>query len=134
MSTTTLTPEVLAYNTRGADLPVGGATVATTPADGWVIPMGAYGSAARLFLLLSADATGDIITFLAGDRPPSMRSALGDLAITLAALDERPLILEAGRFIQSDGTIRATCVDAGTGIRAWFLPPALAGGSAVAGA
>ncbi len=132
MSTTAIAPELLVVNTRSADKSVADATVATTPGDGWVISMGAYGSVGRLILFFSADGSGDTVTILKGDRPPSMLKEKGDLTIVLAASDERMIMIEPGRFLQNDNTILATCVDAGTGIRAWFLPKGWGGGSAVA--
>jgi len=132
MATTAIAPELLVYNTRSADKSVADATVATTPSDGWVISLGSYGAMARLLLFLSVDASGDTFTILAGDNPPSLRKAKGNLSIVLAASDERFLILEPGRFVQNDNTVLITCTDAGSGIRAWFLPLSLGGGSAVA--
>jgi len=121
MATTAITPEALAINVAGADLPDASGVVATTPADGWVIAAGARGGD-RLLLKFLADATGDTVTILAGDRPPSQRTGLGNLAIVLAASDVRHVCVEASRFLQDDGSIHATCVDAGTMCWAFILP------------
>ncbi len=129
MSTTAVTCELLVLNTRGADhtdvaAEHGKGTVATTPTDGWVIspPSGETFGNNRLVFLISADATGDSITFLAGDRYPAQRADLGNLVIALAAWDLRLISIETSRFLQNDGTILATCVDAGTAIDAAMLP------------
>lgn len=121
MATTAITPESLVLNTAGADLPDASGVVATTPTDGWVIAAaGRPGN--RLLLKFLADATGDTVTILAGDNPPSHRKGLGALTIVLAANDVKHISVEASRFLQDDGTITATCTDAGTMCWAWILP------------
>ncbi len=86
----------------------------------------AAGGAAGNHLLLKflADSTGDTITIVAGDRPPSQLEGIGALDITMAANDVRYLIIETGRFLQDDGTIRATCTDDGTTCKAFIIPEA----------
>ncbi len=133
MATTAITPEVLVMNTRSADLPDAGGVangiVATTPADGWVIAAGGN-NGDRLILKFLADGSGDTVTIKAGDRPPSSRAGLGDLSVVLAASDVRFICVEAARFLQDDGTIIATCTDAGTSCMALILPKGLIGTSA----
>lgn len=121
MATTAVTPAVMVVNTAGDDLPDASGTVATTPADGWVIAAMAYPGE---FLLLKflADATGDTVVITAGDRPPSQRAGLGTLSIVLAANDVRHIVIEKSRFLQDDGTIEAVCTDAGTMCWAFALP------------
>jgi hypothetical protein len=129
MATTAITPTDLVMNTVSADILDGDGTVATTPADGWVIAAnGDNGD--RLLLKFLADASGDTVTILAGDRPPSSRAGLGNLAIVLAASDVRYITVEAARFLQDDGSIHATCVDAGTSCYAFRMPKGLTGDSA----
>ena len=127
MATTAIVPEPLVVNVRSADLPdAGGAAngiVATTPADGWVIAANT-GRNTDLLLKFLADATGDTVTILAGDRPPSKRSGLGSLSVVLAASDVRFVVIDKSRFLQDDGTILATCVDAGTSCMALEIPKA----------
>lgn len=129
MATTAITSVALALGTESGDLPALG-TVATTPSDGWVITPGA--KAASLLLVFEADASGDTVTIVAGDNPPSLLKNLGNKTITLAASDCRVIIIETARFMQSDGTLLATCTDAGTRCYAYKLPPQIAGGSGVA--
>lgn len=130
MSTTAVTCEALALNTRGNDHTDVGAehgkgVVATTPTDGWVLsPPSGQSFDERLVLLVAADATGDTITVLAGDRYPAQRADLGNMSIVLAAWDLRLIAIETSRFLQNDGTILLTCVDAGTTIDAAMLPKA----------
>lgn len=126
MATTAVTPVTLVMNTASADILDGDGTVATTPADGWVIAAAGL-NGDRLLIKMLADGTGDTVTFLKGDRPPSQRADLGNLAVVLAASDVRYITLEAGRFLQNDGTIHATCVDAGTSLKAFIMPKGLTG-------
>lgn len=123
MATTAITPEVLVLNTRSADLPDASGVVATTPADGWVIAA-PTGRNTDLLLKFLADASGDTVTIVAGDRPPSHRSGLGNLSVVLAASDVRYVVVEKSRFLQDDGTILATCTDAGTMCWAMEIPKA----------
>jgi hypothetical protein len=134
MATTAIVPEVLVMNARSTDLPDAGngsdnGIVATTPSDGWVIAAGGA-NGDRLLLKFLADGSGDTATILAGDRPPSSRAGLGNLAIVLAASDVRYVCVEAARFLQNDGTIHVTAVDAGTSCAAFLLPKSLIGTSA----
>lgn len=123
MATTAIALTALTLNTMSADILDADGTVATTPADGWVIAA-AGNPGSRLLLKFLADATGDTVTILAGDRPPSQRAGLGNLAIVLAASDVRYICVEASRFLQDDGSIHATCTDAGTSCIAFLLPAA----------
>lgn len=123
MATTAITPTALVVNVESADILDAGGTVATTPTDGWVIAA-PTGRDTDLLLKFLVDASGDTVTIVAGDRPPSQRSGLGNLAIVMAASDVRYIIIEKGRFLQDDGTILATCVDAGTSCKAFTIPKA----------
>lgn len=111
--------------------------MATTPADGWVIAVpAAEGIAGQkspldsLVLMFEADASGDTVTIVAGDNPPSHQAGKGNDTITLAASDVRLYKPETGRFTQSDGTIQATCTDAGTRCYAFILPRSTGRGGA----
>jgi hypothetical protein len=121
MATTAITPTPLVVDTESADILDGDGTVATTPADGWVIaaPVAPDTDVLLKFLV---DATGDTITIVAGDRPPSPRSGLGNLSLVLAASDVRYIIVDKSRFLQDDGTILVTATDAGTSCYAFTIP------------
>jgi hypothetical protein len=121
MATTAITPTPLVIDTASADIVDGDGTVATTPADGWVIAA-PVGPDVDVILKFLADASGDTVTVVAGDRPPSQRSGLGNLSITLAANDVKYVMVEKSRFLQDDGTILATCTDAGTTCYAFTIP------------
>lgn len=121
MATTAITPTSLVLNTESADILDANGDVATTPTDGWVITPADPGRRLTLLKFL-ADATGDTVTIVAGDRPPSQRAGLGNLTITLAASDVRYIVVEKARFLQDDGTYLATCTDAGTTCKAFDLP------------
>lgn len=128
MATTAITPVALAEGTESGDL-VGLGTVATTPADGWVIAVpvseGVAGQKSpmdSLILLFEADATGDTVVIAAGDNPPAAEAGLGSDSIVLAASDIRIYKPKISRHVQSDGTLLATCTDAGTRCYAFILP------------
>ena len=122
MADVAVTPVTLAINVVGADiLDAGGTGISDASANVFAIAAGGVGGG-RLLLKFLVDGTGDTITILAGDRPPSQRVNLGDLDIVLAANDVRQIVVETGRFLQDDGTIRATCTDDGTTCHATLLP------------
>lgn len=130
MATTAVTAELLTVDTRSADLPdagggSGNGLVATTPSDGWVVsPPSGESFDERLIFRITANGTGDTITFTAGDRYPAQRADLGNLAITLAASDSRFIAIETSRYLQNDGTIVVTATDAGSALTALVLPKA----------
>ena len=122
MATTAITPTELVLNTVSADILDAGGTVATTPADGWVITPTTGFPIEHILLKFLADGTGDTVTIAAGTNPPAQLAGLGALAIVLAASDVRYIVVEAARFDQGDGTLLATCVDAGTTCKAFAIP------------
>lgn len=124
MATTAITPTPLVRDVVSADILDGDGTVATTPADGWVIAA-PVSPDVDLLLKFLVDASGDTITIVAGDRPPSHLSGLGNLALVLAASDVRYIMIEKGRFLQDDGTFLATATDAGTSCYAFTIPKIL---------
>lgn len=124
MATTAITPTPLVRDVVSADILDAAGTVATTPADGWVIAA-PVAPDVDLLLKFLVDATGDTIIIVAGDRPPSHLSGLGDLALVLAASDVRYIMIEKGRFLQDDGTFLATATDAGTTCYAFTIPKIL---------
>lgn len=128
MATTSITPTALAFNTMSADLVDGDGTAADTQADGWAVALGDYPTERLLFKFLD-DGTGGDVTFKAGDRPPAGLAALGDLVITLAANDVRYIVLEPGRFEQSDDTITVIAEDAGCEIKVFAMPKGGGGGA-----
>lgn len=73
----------------------------------------------RLLLLLEeVDGSTASIVFDKGDYPPSPLAEKGSLTVALAANDLLPLVLEAGRFLQNDGTITYTVTG---GVKIWAL-------------
>lgn len=132
MPVTNISLTQLALNTASADITDADGTVASTPADGWAIAMGARAFPEKVILKFLADGSGDTVTIKAGDKPPSERAGLGDLAITLAANDVKYIVVESARFLQDDNTIFAVCTDAGTTCRAFAMPVGLGGGSGIA--
>lgn len=132
MSVTTVTAKQLVTNTRSDDILDGDGTVATTPTDGWSVSLGSQGQVERALFKFLADGTGDTVTFLAGDHPMSANAGKGNMTVTLAASDVRYIMIEGGRFLHDDGTVKATCVDAGTTMLVFLLPVATFGGSGIA--
>lgn len=111
--------------------------MATTPADGWVIAVpAAQGIAGQkspmdsLILMFEADASGDTVTIAAGTNPPAHQAGKGADTIVLAASDIRIYKPEVARHVKSDGTIVATCTDAGTRCYAFILPRSVGRGGA----
>jgi len=108
-------------HTRTADLLGVGTVITDAAANVFSITAGGrHGD--RLLLIFEADASGDTVTIVAGDRPPAQRADLGTITVVLAASDIRGVCVEAARFLQDDGTIRATCTDNGTLAYALILP------------
>lgn len=88
----------LVINTRSADLVAGGASITT----GQTFSIAVTGRTEGILLVLEEQGGGaTVVTFDAGDDPPSKREGMGLLAISLATSDLRLLILEGGRFIQN---------------------------------
>ena len=82
-----------------------GTSVATTDVGVLTAPAGDTGNIVFTFY----SASGSTIVFQGGDEPPSENSGLGaSSTITLTA--DKPYFLRAraGRFVQSDGTVRIT--------------------------
>ena len=129
MATTAITPTPLVVNVESADILDAAGTVATTPTDGWVVAAPVSGIVGGvlvgdtdLLLKFLADATGDTFTIVAGDRPPSQRTGLGNLLVVLAASDVRYILIDKSRFLQDDGTILVTATDAGSTCYAFTIP------------
>ncbi len=121
MATTAITPTPLVVDTFSADILDAAGTVATTPTDGWVIAA-PVSPDVDVILKFLVDASGDTITIVAGDRPPSPRSGLGNLTNVMAAADVKYVIVDKSRFLQDDGTLLATATDAGTTCYAFTIP------------
>ena len=117
-----ITPTVLVTNAISADiLDADGVAIASASANVFAIAAGGL-AGGRLLLKFFDDGSSDTVVILAGDRPPSQRVDLGNLSITMAASDCRYIVIEAGRFLQDDGTIRVTCGDDGMECKAFTLP------------
>jgi hypothetical protein len=132
MAETAITPTDLALNVESADILDAGGTAANTPTDGWSIPLGVGYTSDQLLLKFLADASGDTVTVVAGANPPAKLAGLGNLSIVLAASDVRYIVVDGARFLRADGTILATCVDAGTTCKAFRMPAGMTGGTAMA--
>jgi hypothetical protein len=81
----------------GTTVSAGDTAVITAPA----------GDTGNLFFTFSADGGSATATFEGGDEPPSENSGLGNsAAIALGDTLPQVIVVEAGRFVQSNGTIR----------------------------
>lgn len=122
MADVAITPTDLAINAESADiLDADGVAIADASANTFAIAAGGL-AGGRLLLKFFDDGSSDTITILAGDRPPSQRVDLGNKTFTMAASDCKYIVIEAGRFLQDDGTIRVTCTDDGMECKAFTLP------------
>lgn len=122
MADIAITPTTLALNTMSADiLDTDGVAIADAAANVFAIAVGGR-SGNQVVLKFWDDSSGTTVTILAGDNPPSHRAGLGNLVLTLAANDVRYIAVEASRFLQDDGTIRATASDNGTECSAFIIP------------
>lgn len=123
MADVAVTPTTLAMNTVSADIldTDGTAIGAGFATDQWAVAAAGHGDA-RLLLKFWDDGSGCTVTIKAGDRPPSQRAGLGDLAIAMAASDVRYIVVERSRFMHDDGKIRIEATDAGAECSAFILP------------
>lgn len=80
------------------------------------------GYTGNVFLTLYNASGGATITFAAGDEPPSERSGLGTDAVVIPAGDCVVYCVEAGRFMQDNGTIRGTVTTNTIVVGAFRLP------------
>jgi hypothetical protein len=120
MSDIAITPVDPTFNTRSADLPAAGAAITTATTNTFAIAAGGRCNG-QIVLFFESDSSGDTVTILAGDRPPSQDADEGADTIVLAASDLRAYF-PTGRFLQNDGSIRATCTDDGTLCYALIIP------------
>lgn len=124
MAVTAITPLSLVMDTVSADLPDSAGVICDTPSHGWsVLALGNNGD--RLIMKFLDDGNTATITVKAGDRPPSQRTGLGDVAFSLGAADVKYICVDASRFLQDDGTILV--IPSGTGsaatkMAAFILP------------
>jgi hypothetical protein len=111
MAVTDITPLALVMDTASADLPDAAGTSIAAGVDGFSIVQTATseGYGGNLLLkFVEAGADTATVTINAGAKPPSMRADLGDLTFSLAASDVKHIVVEQGRYTQSDGTITGT--------------------------
>lgn len=121
MADIAVTPTELAINVASADiLDADGVAIAATANYFAIAAGGKAGN--HLLLKFFDDGSSCTVTILAGDRPPSQRVDLGNLEIALAANDCKYVVIETGRFLQDDGTIRASADDTGLECKAFILP------------
>ena len=111
MAVTVVTPQAMARHVASPSL-AGLGVVATTPTDGWTI--NAVRGADECVVVLEADPSGDTVVFPAGDRPPGHEPDNGSVSVVLGASQIKIVQLSTSRLLKKDGTIRATCTDAGT--------------------
>jgi hypothetical protein len=115
----TLVSGVASVNTTDA---AGGASIAAAATNVWAIAIGGVSGDHVLLKFLGVAGT-TTITILAGVRPPSQRAGLGNLTLAVASGEVKYVVVETARFLQTNGTIRAS-VNAGDTTRcaAFILP------------
>tara|TARA_R100000808_G_scaffold6430_3_gene19108 strand:- start:8133 stop:8549 length:417 start_codon:yes stop_codon:yes gene_type:complete len=103
MAITTVTVTDLALNTESGDLNVGAlgtlGTEIATGADGFNVDLSGYLDRKIVFVFTDQGGTGDDVTMVAGNRPPSQRADLGTTVITMDASDTRAVSLENAQFL-----------------------------------
>lgn len=122
MAETSVTVVELVRGVASGDVPTG--VVASTPADGWSVPV----TKDWMIFRLVGPAGGDTVVFKAGDRPPSLKAPLGDLSVTLAANDVKFIAVEKARHMRNDGTLLVTCGDGATTLQAIVTYPGVTAG------
>ncbi|MGH3784323.1 MAG: hypothetical protein ACRDRO_27805 [Pseudonocardiaceae bacterium] len=71
------------------------------------------GSAGRgLILKLTVATAATTVTIKAGNNPPALAAGLGDLVFTSLATGSYLVLLESGRFVQSNGNIQVKAATA----------------------
>lgn len=92
-----------------------GAGTAGNTTDGNVINAG--GRTDDLFLhAYNGGTVAGTVTLKAGDNPPSLRQALGDVAISVGTGANSMIKIESARFAQSDGTIEIDVTPTGVNL------------------
>lgn len=114
MADTAVTSRTLSVNTLSAALD-STSTAGTSVSTGNVAVMTpAGGGNTRQVVITMYGSADSTATFAAGDEPPSETSGEGaSSALTVANGKAYVVVLEAGRFVQDNGTIR--CTVGGTG-------------------
>ena len=94
------------YTSTSGALVSAASSAGTSVTTGNTAVIAAVGNTRQLAILIEGSAASTV-TFEAGDEPPSERSGLGaSSAITIASGEEYILMVPAGRFVQSNGTVR----------------------------
>lgn len=129
-ATHTITPTVLVRGTATGDILGAGASGGTdfnNTETGAINPSGPDltgghgGELALLLTLEEQDGSTASVVFDAGDYPPSVRSVLGSLTVSLSANDAKLLILDGSRYLQNDGTITFT-ITGGVRVGVFAMP------------
>ena len=103
MAVTLVTVTDLALNTESGDLNTAalgtlGEEIATG-ADGFYVDLSGYLDRKIVFVFTDQGGTGDDVTMVAGNRPPSQRADLGTTVISMAASDTVAVCLENAQFL-----------------------------------
>jgi hypothetical protein len=112
MAVTAVTVTDLALNTESGDLNTAATlgklgTEIATGADGFYVDLSGYLDRKIVFVFTDQGGTGDDVTMIAGNRPPSQRADLGTTVITMAANTTAAVSLENAQFL-GDGLTGAT--------------------------
>lgn len=107
MSDTAVTSRTLTANVLSAALD-STSTAGTSVSTGNTAVITPAGGGNTRQVVFTAYGTGEsTITILAGDEPPSETSGLGNTdALTVAVGKAYAFVVEAGRFVQDNGTVR----------------------------
>jgi len=127
MADVPVTPTTLVSGVASASiLDAGGTSIGNAGTGVWVITPVAntsLPSGERLLLKFLGVAASNTITIVAGARPPSQRAGLGSLTFALTTTQVKYIVVETARFLQANGTIRATAGAGDTTTCAAFILP-----------
>jgi hypothetical protein len=122
MADIAVTPLTLVAGTASATTTDASCTsIAAAATNVWAIAAG--GKPGDRIVLKFVGMASSVISILAGARPPSQRAGLGNLTFAIANAEVKYIIVDTGRHLQANGTIRAS-VDTGdtTKCGAFIIP------------
>lgn len=122
MALVTVTPTQLVAGTPGADMVAGANLSATITGGTDTFVITPVKNTWDLIIFISYTGAA-VVTFNAGDNPPSIRAIQGNLVLAAGVnAAVQSLVLQGGRFIQDDGTITGSVATANCKMGAYILP------------
>lgn len=122
MADETVTITALALDTASADMLTESGNTVEVDATNTAVISDIHPSQRVLVILYENGGGAATATVQAGDRPVAPRAGLGNLAISVPQGDCIAVVLEAARFMQSDGTMQIAITGQHTHVTALRLP------------